>query len=190
MTKGKIIVAPLNWGLGHATRCIPLIKALLDENFTPIIASDGAALKLLQKEFVHLKSYELPSYDIQYAKSRNNFKLKLLLQFPNLHKAIKEEEKIIGTIVEKEDVSGIISDNRFGVRSKKVPSIYITHQIKVLSGNTTFLSTKLHHRIISKFDACWIPDYIHEPNLAGILSHVKNTNLICSYINPLSRFAF
>lgn len=190
MTKGKIIVAPLNWGLGHATRCIPIIKALLDQNFEPIIASDGAALKMLQKEFVQLKSYELPSYDIQYAKNRNNFKWKLISQLPKLRKAIKEEKKIISIIVKKEGVSGIISDNRFGVISKKVPSIYITHQIKVLSGNTTSLSTIIHQRIISKFDACWIPDYIHEPNLAGILSHVKNNNLVCSYIHPLSRFSF
>ena len=62
----KILVAPLNWGLGHATRCIPIIKALQESNFTPILASDGDALKLLQKEFPTLKTFELPSYNINY----------------------------------------------------------------------------------------------------------------------------
>ena len=47
----SILVAPLNWGLGHATRCIPIIKALQQNNYIPIIASDGIALALLKKEF-------------------------------------------------------------------------------------------------------------------------------------------
>jgi UDP:flavonoid glycosyltransferase YjiC (YdhE family) len=68
VTKKNILVAPLNWGLGHATRCIPIIKGLEESGFDPILASDGQALLLLQKEFPHLKSLELPSYEIEYAK--------------------------------------------------------------------------------------------------------------------------
>ena len=45
----NILIAPLNWGLGHATRCIPIIKALEQNGITPIIASDGVALALLKK---------------------------------------------------------------------------------------------------------------------------------------------
>ena len=54
-----ILIAPLNWGLGHATRCIPIIKALQENNFTPIIASDGIALELLRKEFPYLKTLRI-----------------------------------------------------------------------------------------------------------------------------------
>ncbi len=190
MTKGKIIVAPLHWGLGHATRCIPVINALLEQNFTPIIASDGAALHLLRMEFPQLKCYQLPSYGIQYPKNGKKFTYKLLLQLPKIFRAAQKEKKIISKIIEKEGVTGIISDNRFGVRSKKVPSVYITHQISVLSGNTTFLSTKLHQKIIEKFAICWIPDYQNEPNLAGKLSHENGHNSGYRYINPLSRFTF
>lgn len=68
MEKPKILVAPLNWGLGHATRCIPIINALILEKFEPIIASDGVALELLKKEFPDLVFLELPSYQIEYAK--------------------------------------------------------------------------------------------------------------------------
>ncbi len=186
----KIIIAPLNWGLGHATRCIPIINALLKENFEPIIASDGDALKLLQKEFPELKNFELPSYSIQYTKKGENLKYRLLFDSPKILKAIKEEKKNIAKIIEEEDVSGIISDNRFGVRSKKIPSVYLTHQINVLSGSTTFFTTKFHQKIISKFDECWVPDYEDSANLAGDLSHFDKLNLNIKYIGPISRFTY
>ena len=67
-----ILIAPLNWGLGHATRCIPIIKALQENDYIPIIASDGNALELLRKEFPYLQSLELPSYHIEYAKNGKN----------------------------------------------------------------------------------------------------------------------
>ena len=73
-----ILIAPLNWGLGHATRCILVIKELEKNGFNPIIASDGDSLLLLKKEFPHLKSLELPSYEIEYAKEGKDFKWKLL----------------------------------------------------------------------------------------------------------------
>ena len=93
--KKRILVAPLNWGLGHATRCIPIINALLKENFVPVIASDGSALKLLRKEFPNLSSIELPSYNVTYAKNGKLFKLKLLKDSPKLLNAIKQEKKAI-----------------------------------------------------------------------------------------------
>jgi hypothetical protein len=30
MQQKKVLIAPLDWGLGHATRCIPVITALLE----------------------------------------------------------------------------------------------------------------------------------------------------------------
>jgi predicted glycosyltransferase len=103
-------------------------------------------------------------------------------------KAVKKEKQIVEEIVEKENIIGIISDSRFGVRSKKVPSVYITHQINVLSGNTTFLTSKIHQKIIAKFDVCWVPDHKGEDSLAGELSHSSNKKLKLKYIGPLSRF--
>ena len=84
----KILVAPLNWGLGRATRCIPIIEALENNGYNPIIASDGVALQMLQKEFPHLKSLELPSYHIEYAKNGAFFKWKLLLNAPKMLDAV------------------------------------------------------------------------------------------------------
>lgn len=186
--KKRILVAPLNWGLGHATRCIPIIKALLIHNFEPIIASDGMALELLKKEFPNLKAFELPSYNITYPKNAKNFKIKLLKDAPHFFKTIKREKKVTKTLVETLTISGIISDNRFGVRHKTVNSVFITHQLRVLSGSTTWLSSKLHQNIISKFNACWVPDYAGVKNLSGHLSHDKDFLSSVKYLGPLSRF--
>ena len=187
--KKRILVAPLNWGLGHATRCIPIINALLQEGFAPIIASDGDALALLSKEFPNLPTIELPTYNISYSKNGKLFKLKLLKDLPKILKAIKAEKEAVESILKHNDIAGIISDNRLGVRSKKVPSVFITHQLQVLSGNTTWLSTKMHKEIIKKFNVCWVPDVEDEEvNLSGILGHVKGFDVPVKYIGPLSRF--
>lgn len=187
--KKRILVTPLNWGLGHATRCIPIINALIAEGFQPVIASDGVALALLQKEFPELETIELPSYKVTYAKKGKYFKLKILKNSPKLLKAIKAEKKAIKNIIEDYKIDGLISDNRLGVRSKKIPSIFITHQLNVLSGNTTWISTKIHQKIIKKFDVCWIPDTDDsEINLSGKLGHVKSFEVDTKYIGPLSRF--
>jgi uncharacterized protein (TIGR00661 family) len=185
----KILVAPLNWGLGHAARCIPLIRSLLNHNFEPVLAGDGPPLELLKKEFPQLKYYELPPYSVQYAKKGSVLKYKLLLQTPKILSAVSKERKLVEQIIEKEDLKGIISDNRFGVRSDKIPSIYLTHQLKVLSGSTSFLSTKLHQNFISKFDECWIPDFEKKDSLAGELSQTDKVPTKIRYIGPLSRFS-
>ncbi|MFA9187048.1 glycosyltransferase [Flavobacterium sp. FBOR7N2.3] len=182
-----ILVAPLNWGLGHATRCIPIIKALQDNNHIPIIASDGIALDLLKKEFPYLKFLELPSYEIEYAKNGKYFKWKLLKNCPRMIEAILEEKRLVKKWVKKHDIDGIISDNRLGVFSKKVPSVFITHQLNVMTGNTTWITSLLHQNIIKKYTECWVPDTIGSPNLAGELSHLKNPDLNIKYIGPLSR---
>ena len=186
--KKRILVAPLNWGLGHATRCIPIINALLEFGFEPIIASDGPALELLKKEFSSLKHIELPSYKIKYPKKGNNLKLKLLKDAPKTLKAIKAEKKQTKELVKNLKIDGIISDNRFGVYNKKIPSVFITHQLNVLSGNTTWLSSRINQKLIKKFDECWVPDLESQPNLSGKLGHVNNRSLNIKYIGSMSRF--
>ena len=188
MEKKKILIAPLNWGLGHATRCIPIINALIEHHFEPILASDGVALELLKKEFPDLKAFKLPSYNITYSKKASSFKLKLIKDSPHLLKTIKKERKAVEKIVKSENISGIISDNRFGVRHKSVPSVFITHQLKVLSGSTTWLSSKLHQKIIMKFDECWVPDNRGAENLSGNLGHPEGFQSFVKYLGPLSRF--
>ncbi len=187
--KKRILIAPLNWGLGHATRCIPIIKALITQSFEPILASDGIALTLLKKEFPELETIDLPSYDIKYAKKGKNFKRKILLDTPKMLKAINKEKKLINKLIKDTRIDGIISDNRFGIYHKKIPCVFITHQLNVLTGNTTWLSSKMHQSIIKKFDECWVPDTEGKPNLTGKLGHLKHTTPAIKYIGPLSRLS-
>ncbi len=100
---------------------------------------------------------------------------------------ISSEKKIIEHLISERKIGGIISDNRFGVRSKRVPSVYITHQLNILSGKTSFLSSKIHQNIIKKYDECWVPDFDENLNLSGKLGHLKNTGLNIKYIGVLSR---
>lgn len=183
-----ILITVLNWGLGHASRCIPVIKTLLSYNFTPIIASDGQALQLLKKEFPYILCLELPSSTIRYPKNGKHFKKNLIFNLPKIALSVWQEKRIISNWIKKYEIAGIISDNRMGCYSNKIPSIYLTHQINVLTGNTTWISTKLHQFYIKKFVECWVPDAATTPNLGGTLSHIsKDNNIKLVYIGPLSR---
>lgn len=186
--KKTILVAPLHWGLGHATRCIPIIRALLEQNFNVLLASDGGALLLLQKEFPELESIELPSYNITYPKKGSHFKWKILLKLPQIKKTMDVEKTIVNELVNAGKIQGIISDNRFGVRNKQVPSAFITHQLNVLTGSTTTFTSKMHQKVIKKFDVCWVPDVANGIiNLSGNLGHLKKEQLPIKYIGVLSR---
>ena len=180
----KIIIAPLNWGLGHATRCVPIIKELQKSNFTPVIASDGTALQFLIKEFPSLEFFKLPSYKISYGR---NLKWSLIRKIPTIVRAVHKERLLIQEYIHQNpDVVGIISDNRFGCYYTKIPSVYITHQLNVLSGFLTPVTSFFHRRVIRKYNECWIPD--EENSLySGKLSR-SSKNLNQKYIGVLSRF--
>ena len=145
-------------------------------------------MSLLKKEFPDLPAFELPSYKISYAEKGRNFKIKMIWDSPKVFKAIAKEKKAVKRLVKEHDLQGIISDNRLGAYYKKVPCVFITHQLNVLSGNTTWMSSKAHQKIIKKFDICWVPDVKEKPNLTGKLGHLKKSKLNIAYLGPLSRF--
>ena len=128
-TVRRILVAPLNWGLGHATRCIPIIRHLLAQQKQIIIASDGAALALLQAEFPQLTYITLPAYNITYP--HRSMVLNMLRLSPNIIVAIWREHRQLKHIIKTHHIDFIISDNRFGCYSSNVPSVCVTHQINL-----------------------------------------------------------
>lgn len=185
--KKTILVAPLNWGLGHAARCIPIINALQKEGYAVIMASDGGALDLLKKEFPTIPAVQLPGYQVSYSKKGPYLKTKLLASSPRILQAIKSEHKVLYQLIDRYAIDGIISDNRLGLYTTKVPTVIITHQLNVLSGKTTLLSTYIHNRFIKRFQECWVPDTQGDNNLSGVLGHPKKTVVPTKYIGPLSR---
>ncbi len=189
MSKNEsILIAPLNWGLGHATRCIPLIEKYLKEGHQVILASDGEALKLLIKEFPSLPAEKLPGYKIRYPKKALLMPLWILAQSLGIGKSIVKEKKVTEALVSKYKLTKIISDNRYGVRSKQVPSVFITHQLRVLSGIFSPVSSYIQKKMLQAFDEIWVPDYSGKPNLSGKLSHDIQLDIPVKYLGPLSRF--
>ena len=189
MSKRKtILVAPLHWGLGHATRCIPIIRSLKEQNFKVLLASDGAALLFLQKEFPELESMELPSYNIRYPRIGRFFKWKMISLLPSIYTTMQAEKKIIQKLVNEGRIDGVISDGRLGIRNPQIPSVFITHQLNVITGTTTFFSSRLYQKLIKKFDACWVPDIDHEIlNFSGKLGRLNNMSIPVTYLGILSR---
>jgi len=187
-----ILIAPLDWGLGHATRCIPLIQLLIQKNHRVIIAGNGDSFYLLKVTFPLLNFYELPGYNITYANGKNAA-FYALLQTPKILKTIQEENKVIATIVENEKIDLIISDNRYGVRHTSIKSIFICHQIALQAPNAfkfaNSLFLKLHLQQIHKFNVLWIPDEATENNLSGKLSHHIAFKIPTTYIGIQSRFS-
>jgi predicted glycosyltransferase len=183
----KILVAPLNSGLGHATRCIPIIEALDNHGFEPIIASDGAALLLLKKEFPQHKAFELPAYQIEYTKEHSLFNLRHIMRLCKMFAKITHEHKMIRSRVHEMGINGIISDSRPGAYYNGVPSVIITHQLNIIAGDLPALATRIQQGFIKKYRECWIPDVQASLNLSGKLGHIDNLTTGMRYMGTLSR---
>ncbi|MBS1497086.1 MAG: glycosyltransferase [Bacteroidetes bacterium] len=191
MSSNRVLVAPLDWGLGHATRCVPIINALIAEKFEVVLAAEGATANLLQKEFPLLKMLPLKGYGIKYSRTKAGFFIKIMTQLPKILAAIKYENRWLDKIIEQEKIDCVISDNRLGLYSKKIPAYYITHQLHIETGNAFFnwMAQKIHYRYINKYIQCWVPDCEGALNLAGKLSHpLQMPKIPVKYIGILSRF--
>lgn len=190
--KARILVVPLDWGLGHATRCIPIIKLLLENNVDVYLAGEGAQKTLLKKEFPLLPFLDVEGYRIRYAKSKFGLISSLLLQIPAILRAIKAEKKWLHEMIAEHQLDAVISDNRYGMYSDTIPSVFITHQLKIKTpfGNwADKILQKKNYRLINRFTECWVPDFKTDNSLAGELSHPKQMPSIpVYYIGILSRF--
>ena len=184
--KKRILVAPLDWGIGHATRCIPIINALLKHDFEVILAADGRPLHLLSTEFPQLEIIRFSGYNIKYP-TYLPMTLSMLLQIPKLLWRIKKENSALAEIITDYSIDGVISDNRFGLFSNKVPCVFITHQLQIQSPYFTNSIRDFNYSYINKYDACWVVDDEKE-NLAGNLSKPNTLPNNTSYIGTQSRF--
>lgn len=181
-----ILYGILNWGLGHATRSMPIIDSLIKLNCNVKIASDGEALEFLKKEYPTLDFYNLPGYNVKYPYKSIVFNI--FLYSYSIIKAIIYEYFITKQIVQTFKPDLIISDNRYGFRSPKIRSILISHQINLELGNSTIskVGSWFNKILIRKFDKLWIPDIDDDKRLAGKLSIVENS-INHQYIGLLSR---
>jgi uncharacterized protein (TIGR00661 family) len=185
-TKKRILVAPLDWGIGHATRCIPIINALISHNYEVVIAADGRPLHLLITEFPDLEVVRFAGYNIKYF-NYLPMSISMLLQSPKILLGIKKERTALEEIIEDYNINGVISDNRFGLYSNRVPSVFITHQLQIQSPYFSEAIRNLNYKYINKFDVCWIMDG-EKVNLAGSLSKPDILPENTVYLGVQSRF--
>lgn len=180
-----ILVAILDWGLGHATRSIPIIRLLQRRNYKISIAGNGQSLSLLKQEFPDLMFNELISYRVTYP-AAGWLLTTILFQLPKFLAAIRKEHQQIEKIVSTQKVDFIISDNRYGCYSKRVPSVFITHQLTILlPAPLKAIANYFNHQFITNFRICWVPDD-PQHRFSGKLSDSKR--LTITYIGMLSRF--
>ncbi|MCB9081485.1 MAG: glycosyltransferase [Lewinellaceae bacterium] len=184
--KKRILVTPLDWGLGHATRCVPIIRELLDQGFEVLLAGNGQSLRLLELEFPNLPTYALPAYHVRYP--TDSMVRNIALQLPHLVRVMAQEHQAVRRLVKEGSIHGIISDNRYGCFHTGIPSVLISHQVNPIVP-IHLLRPGLHgfiHMLIDRFDECWIPDWpTPSTSLAGTLAHPPRPN--CRFIGPLSR---
>ena len=184
----KILICPLDWGLGHATRCIPAIRELQRQGAHVLVASSGNALHLLKLEFPALQFFELPAYRPDYP-TKISMAFKMLAQLPRFMRVVSAERLAIEHLVNAHKIDVVISDNRYGCWSSDAKSVLITHQLSLLmpwgwSWVGPFVNSFTRQYVL-KFDQIWIPD---QPNSGLTTRFVPNAINNLLYIGWLSRF--
>lgn len=189
-----ILVAPLNWGLGHASRCVPLVHRFLSEGHEVILGGDGASLTLLRRHFPTLRYVYLAPLQLRYSKS-NRQVWAMLKALPTMVSWACKDHAMLRAVLREEHIGRVVSDNRFGLYSRDTECIYMTHQLHIMLPDgwkwLEPIAERLHEWVYGHFNQVWVPDYEDiEQSLAGELSHpAKMANGKWVYIGPLSRFS-
>lgn len=191
----RILVCPLDWGLGHAGRCVPLIRALLSAGHEVRIAAAGGALRLLRSEFPGLPSHEFPGYRVRYSRSAAFLLPSLLAQAPAFLLGLRAEGRRLGRLLAEHPCDLVISDGRYGLRAPGIPSILVTHQIALRApawpgrAMAEKALLRLNLKALGRFDRVWIPDWAGDRSLAGELAGPAAPAGNREWIGPLGRFA-
>lgn len=184
----RILVAPLDWGLGHAARCVPIIRALQEQGAVPVIGADNGPLALLRDEFPLLDHVRISGMEVRYAKGRTQA-WAMAKQFPAMLRQVREEQLTFERLRRPLALDAVISDQRFGIHAADLPSVLITHQLFPFAPFAQGVARRINRRHIDRFDLCWVPDHAEAPGLSGALSHGADLPPQARFIGPLSRFA-
>ena len=181
------MLAPLDWGLGHAARCVSLIRQLQKQQNSLVIACTSEQQQFLEQEISGVEFIALFGYNMRYTKILPLW-FKILMQLPKLFVVVRKENKWLKKYLKKNKTDVVISDNRFGFYNESVESIFITHQLNVQAPFFEKLINRINSSFIKKYNACWVPDYAEEEKrLSGGLTNKNGTKNIV-FIGPLSRF--
>ena len=191
----KVLVAPLDWGLGHATRCVPVVREFLRAGAEVELAVVKANANFFREVFPDLRQRLAPSYNIVYPKHGYNMALWLLKNSVHLNAVMRYEHHFAEEMVKRHGYDVLFSDNRFAFYSKNALSIYMTHQRRIAFPRAFAAFERIgvmwHANIMRKFDEVWVPDLEIYPGYAGSLSHSGATpgDKPMRYVGTLSRFS-
>ena len=174
----KVLISPLNWGLGHATRDIPIIRTLLDHGHEVTIAACGNARSVLEQEFPTCTSRDFPDYSVPFS-ANSLFLARFIVSFPQLLQGIACERRNLATMLAEEKYDLIISDNRLGVYSNEIPSLFISHQLHfhlpMAMWPLELAGIRLNSCLHEMYDRVIVPDNPPGPlSLGGKLSRAES----------------
>lgn len=182
----------MDWGLGHATRVVPIIRLLQQAGAEPVLGADNKPLQFLRQQFPHTQWVKIPGFEPEYQK-KGSLTIKMAAAIPKMMKKATKAHDLLENIIEEQHIDAVISDNRYELWSEKVPTVFMTHQLNILLSGILSpgrpVVRKMINEFILKHNELWIPDFDGEPNLSGKLSHT--TKIILAnhfFIGPLSRF--
>ena len=184
--KKRILLSPLNWGMGHVARCIPLINLFIENGNTVFVAGNKEQLNVFKSYFPDVNYIEHDGYPFVFGK-RGDFSLDLFKQFRHLRKRLTTELLEVDRLVDTNEIDIVISDHRYGFRSAKVQSILLTHQLNLPVHWYETWVQKIHNKHLRKFNEIWVPDS-SDSSFAGNLSKNKE-HFNATYIGILSRFS-
>ncbi len=148
-------------------------------------------MSLLREACPLVEFIEVPGYGIRYPE-KGSMAMSMFRQTPAILKSIKAEHRLLDALIDKYNIDAVISDNRFGMWSGRVPCIYMTHQLNIMPPNGFSRAGKMlsafHAKYIRKYTECWVPD-VEDEGLAGELSHDARLPVPVHYLGPLSRFS-
>jgi len=171
----EIIYGVCSWGLGHATRSLPVIRKLISEDYHVTVISNGRSLEVLKKELgPDLQYVDIPDYPMLLSENTRQFLAKSMVYWPVFIKRIEDGLAQLQKILQKKHYDCIISDARYDMYSKKIPSFFISHQMRIMNP----LQIQMFERAMERFNQFFfkrfidviVPDY-KEDNLSGDLSH-------------------
>jgi len=151
----NILVCPLDWGLGHASRMVAVIELLLIKGANVIIGADNGPLEFLKQRFENCEFVKLSGFVPKYPKTKA-MALKMALQFPQMKRQAKLSNKRLQKIIKEKKIDIVISDNRYELYSTEAYSVILTHQIKIRTTGlqklfAAFIKLQLHS-YIKKYD--------------------------------------
>lgn len=188
-----VLFSMLDWGLGHTSRSIPLLRLLEAKGYKILVACNSSQKVYLTREKLHCEWLELEGYGIRYGRTGWLTTLFLFFQIPRIWGRMRQEKKLLNRWIKEFKPRFVVSDNRYGFYSEEVPTYFVTHQLNLQTGLGGLINSIANFFLYQQLQPNYlilVPDLSDKPGLAGTLSHPKiRPEPPLHFIGPLSRFS-